>query len=289
MKPNWFAIFMLLIVVLPGVQSCKAISDFFAEDGPEVVAEAAGSKLTRQELDKVIPNGGNPEDSSLFASQYINSWALDQLFLKRAESQLSEDEKDVTKELEEYRRSLLKYRYEQRYINERLDTIVSIDSISAFYERHQDRFVLQRPIVKVRYMRILSDSPMLETIKKKMSSSNANDIYEADSLAQIAAYKFKTWNDDWIDVTVLAKEYGADYTSIVSSIKQGWVEYTDTLGLMDVAYVSDMVRSGKMAPLEYSSPYIKDMIISARKKQLISDLENELLKNALANGEFVIY
>lgn len=289
MKLNWSAIIFLLVVVLPGIQSCKAISDFLSEDSQDIVAEAAGSKLTRQGLEKTIPKGCSAEDSTQFATMYINSWALDQLFMKRAESELSAEEKDVSKELEEYRRSLLKYRYEQRYINERLDTIVSEDSISAFYENHPDRFVLQRPIVKARYVRILSDSPMLETIKKKMSSSNANDIYEADSLAYTAAYKFKTWNDDWIDVAVLAKEYGTDYSSIVSSIKQGWVEYTDSLGLMDIAYVSDIVRSGRIAPLEYISPYIKDMIISARKKELISDLEKELVKDALENGEFVIY
>jgi len=43
-----------------------------------------------------------------------------------------------------------------------------------------------------------------------------------------------------------------------------------------------------MSPIEYSTPFIKDMIISARKQALVTTLEQDLLKDALENGQFVI-
>ena len=55
--------------------SCKAISDFL-DDG-EVVAKVGEARLLMEDLQKVIPNGISPEDSTLLARQYITTWALD--------------------------------------------------------------------------------------------------------------------------------------------------------------------------------------------------------------------
>ena len=266
--------------------SCKAISDFL--DKGEVVAKVGDTKLMMEELQKIIPNGISAEDSITFARQYINSWALDQVFLDVAESQLSAAELDVSMELETYRKSLLKYRYEQLYVNQRLDTLVSEDQIQEFYEQHPERFVLQRPVVKARFMSISAQSPMLKMIKKKMASNDVADLMEADSLAFSAALKFTTWDDAWIDAASFAKEFGMESASVLSSLKKGWVERKDTLGILSIAYVSELIPTGKMAPKEYSAPFIKDMIISARKQALIATLEQDLLNDARESGKFEI-
>ena len=273
-------------IVLPMLASCKAISEFF--DKEEVVAEVGQAKLRKSELDRVVPAGLPAEDSVRLARQYINTWALDQVFLNVAEQQLSKSEKDVTKELEAYRTSLLKYRYEQLYVNERLDTAVSDDAVQEYYETHSSKFILQRPVVKARFLSISEDSPMLKTIRKKMSSDEVEDIIEADSLAFSSAFKFTTWNNEWIDAAVMAREFGQDYASVLSGVSKGWNERTDTSGVVNAAYVTEIVPKGATSPLEYSTPFIKDMIISARKQALVSALEHDLLEDARVNGKFVI-
>ncbi len=273
-------------IVLPMLASCKAISEFF--DKEEVVAEVGQAKLRKSELDRVVPAGLPAEDSVRLARQYINTWALDQVFLNVAEQQLSKTEKDVTRELEAYRTSLLKYRYEQLYVNERLDTAVSDDAVQEYYEAHSSKFILQRPVVKARFLSISEDSPMLKTIRKKMSSDEVEDILEADSLAFSSAFKFTTWNNEWIDAAVMAREFGQDYASVLSGVSKGWNERTDTSGVVNAAYVTEIVPKGAMSPLEYSTPFIKDMIISARKQALVSALEHDLLEDARVNGKFVI-
>ena len=277
----------ILGIVLSALSSCRAISSFLSDD--EIVAEAGSAKLYRSELNTLIPSNIEREDSIRLARQYINAWALDQLFLTIAEQQLSKSDKDVTKELEDYRKSLLKYRYEQLYINERLDTAVSEDNVEAYYTANAGRFELSRPVVKARYLRIPSDSPALAKIRKKMSSDQAQDLVDADSLAYSSALKFTTWGNRWIDVASLASEFGTDYVTVISSIKAGWVEMTDSTGVTSVAYVSEMVREGGLAPLEYCTPQIKDMIISSRKQSLVTGLEQDLLKDAREKGQFVIF
>lgn len=277
----------LIGIVLSALPSCRAISSLLHDD--EVVAQAEGVKLYRTELDALIPKGISPEDSAALAMQYINTWASDLVYLKIAEQQLSKSEKDVTKELEDYRKSLLKYRYEQLYVNERLDTMVTDEMVDEYYEGHLDKFVLQRPIVRARYLNIAADSPALKQLRKMMKSSDPNDLVEADSLAYSSALKFMTWNNDWIDAASLAGEFGTDYTSMLNSMSGGWIEYKDTTGFVKLAYVPEMIAKGRQAPVEYCSPMIKDMIISARKQALITGLERDLLNDARENGNFTIY
>ena len=274
-------------IVLSALPSCRAISSLMHDD--EVVAQVGDAKLYRAELDALIPKGLSAEDSTGLARQYINTWASDLVYLGIAEKQLSKAEKDVSRELEDYRKSLLKYRYEQLYVNERLDTAVTDEMVDEYYAEHPEKFVLQRPLVRARYLNIASDSPALKNLRKLMKSSDPNDLVEADSLAYSSALKFMTGDNEWVDAAALAGEFGIDYNSMLNSMSGGWVEQKETTGYTRLAYIPEMVRKGEQAPVEYSAPAIKDMIISARKQALISGLERDLLNDARENGNFVIY
>lgn len=278
---------LIISVVLPIFSSCRAISSFLAND--EVVAQVGQEKLYRGDIDKVIPRGLEQEDSVRMTHQYINSWASDRVFLKIAEQQLSKAEKDVTNELEDYRKSLLKYRYEQLYVNERLDTSVTRENIEEYYLAHADNFILERPILKARFLNIAADSPNLKPIRKKMASTEAADVMEADSLSFSSAIKFTTWSDKWIDATVLAREYVMDYSDMLSRMNRGWIETTDTTGYTRLAYITQIMQKGMTAPLEFCEDKIRDIIISSRKQNLIMNLEQDLLKDALENGQYIIY
>ena len=282
-----FYIIAIILVVLPALSSCRAISSFLGSD--DVVAVVGPDKLFREDIEALIPKGLSSDDSLRLASQYINSWASDRVYLKIAEEQLSKSEKDVTKELEEYRRSLLKYRYEQLYVNERLDTAVSQAVIEEYYQTHKDNFILERPVVKARFVNISADSPSLKQIRKRMSSTEANDLIEADSIAFSSAVKFTTWSDKWIDVAMLAREYSTDYSSVLAKMNKRWIEDVDTTGYVRLTYVSDIMQKGQTAPIEYCRDNIKNIIISSRRQNLLLNLERDLLKDARANGDFIIY
>lgn len=278
---------LLVIIVLPSLFSCRAISSFLHND--DVVAKAGNGVLYRHDLDQIIPKGLSKEDSTRFALQFINTWASDMVFLSIAEEQLPKAEQDVSRELEDYRRSLLKYRYEQLYVNQRLDTAVTADLVQEYYDAHKDKFILTNPIVRARYLCIHPDSPVLEPIKKKMSSEDPEEVAMADSLAYSSAMKFTSWDDRWIDVNVLAREFSSDWTTVSSAAKGRWVSITDEAGLLHVAYICETKASGQLAPVEYCTEKIKDIIISSRKQALISGLERDLLNEARENGTFVIY
>ncbi|MBR3286174.1 MAG: hypothetical protein IKI70_07920 [Bacteroidales bacterium] len=279
---------LLLLTALAMLTSCEFISGIIHDD--EVVARLGNRKLYKTELDAFIPNGVSAEDSTKLALQYINTWATEQLFSDIAQQQLSKEEQDVSSELEDYRRSLLKYRYEQRYVNERLDTVVLSQEIDDYYHSHEDLFVLDVPIVKARFLDIMQDSPNLELIKDKMCSSKIEDLEMADSLAYSSALRYEDGSDKWVDIVTFARNFGTDYGTLLSKAgKDGFIEIPDERGDVKIAYICEMQRVGELAELDYCEDRIKDIIISTRKQTLLSDLERELLSDALDKETLIIY
>src|ERR1035437_7428641 len=77
----------------------------------EPVAKVGNKVLTMKELSGYIPNYLDATDSSLWAEDYIKKWVQRELLLQKAEDNLKAGMKDVSRELEEYRSSLIVYRY----------------------------------------------------------------------------------------------------------------------------------------------------------------------------------
>lgn len=276
----------VILMLMASLVSCRRVSQWLHED--EVVAQVGKTKLYLSQVKEYIPDYVSPEDSVNLAIQYITSWATDLLYMEVASAQLSKQDQDVSKELEDYRRSLLRYRYEQQYINDRLDTTVTADQIREYYEANPSKFTLERPILKVRFLHILQSSLNRAKIQTLMRSSRPDDLAAADSLAAASAIRYYDNSDVWVDAAVLAKDFGVDYTTMLSAYKDKAITIERENGELLYAYVHDIMRSGT-APLEFCSAQAGSLILSNRKHRLVETLEQDLLQDALGKKKFVIY
>ena len=275
--------YVYIAVLLMAVTSCKVATAIVDTTNEllrgEIVARAGSHKLHREQLESYIPTGVSREDSINLAHQYINAWAEDLLLVDMAEEQLSEVEKDVSEELEDYRRTLLKYRYEQRYIEQRLDTLVTDEEIVKYYNANLDKFRLERPIVKARYLILPAGSKNLNTLRKLISAN----------LSTTVAIRYVDAAPAWQDALLLAQDLGMDYGKMMASLKGQFVEWTDENKILHLACLVDMVPEGRTAPLEYCIPRIRDLILSGRKHELEIQLEQDVLQDARKNKKLVIY
>lgn len=282
-----------IAVLLMAATSCKVattIADTASELlRGEVVARAGSHKLHREQLENYIPTGVSREDSINLAHQYINAWAEDLLLLDMAEEQLSEAEKDVSAELEDYRRTLLKFRYQQRYIEQRLDTLVTDEEMARYYNANLGKFRLERPIVKARYLILPAGSRNLSTLRALISSDDEKSAAEAANLSTTIAIKYVDAAGTWQDALLLAQDLGMDYGKMMASLKGQFVEWTDENKVLHLACLVDMIPEGRTAPLEYCIPRIRDLILSGRKHELETQLEKDVLQNARKNNKLVIY
>ena len=280
--------FVLLTATFFVLASCNWVSDLI-HDG-EVVARIGKHKLYRSELAGFIPHDASPEDSARLAGQYINTWAKEILFVDLAGEQLSRTDSDVTTEVEDYRRSLLKYRYEQQYLHERLDTVVAASEIESYYQDHQDLFALQVPIVRARFLDVLKESADLESLRKMMSADKEEDQAMVDILAFGSALRYADRSGEWLDMPVYAKYFGYDYGTVLSKLRpDGFIVMDEGEADVKIGYVCEMRKPGTVAPLEYCTDRIREIILSNRKHALLAGLEQDLLKDALDQEKLIIY
>lgn len=258
--------------------SCKYLE---RSSGDAVVAKVGKNKLYESEIRALIPPGKSPADSLEMLNQYINRWAIKHLLLSKAESELSNDDKDVAQELDEYRSSLLMYRFEKMYIDQRLDTVITESECRDYYEKNSSNFILANSVVKARFAKISSTSPNLESLKRLYKAESIEDVEEFERLCYSSADKYNNFNNEWIDLSVVAKEIPLDLTASEKEISsKSSIETSDSLYTY-LVFFPEKIRTDEKAPFEYYRTRIKEIILSKRKQDLILKLEQDLIREGL--------
>src|SRR5690242_13162424 len=129
------------------------------------VAKAYDKVLNLSDIGDITKGAESGDDSIMKINAYIEQWLRQQVLLHKAEQILDEEKKDVERQLEEYRKSLLVFNYEREYVNSHLDTSVSESEIKDFYDSHQDDFILKENIVKINYLILDKKTPRFEKVK----------------------------------------------------------------------------------------------------------------------------
>lgn len=273
---------LLPILFFAAMLSSCTLVDRFA--GREAIAKVGNKTLYRSETDKIIPKGISPQDSVALVRQYINSWAVKQLKVLKAEQELPKQERDVEKQLEDYRTQLLAFRYENMYITQRLDTLVSENLMMEYYEEHKETFTATEGIMKGRMLKLSNNSPNLKVISrqllKKESVSETGDD-DMEEFARSSAYAYNNYNNNWVGLNVVAKETGADIDKLTAALTKGAI-YNQKDSLYTTMVQSlEFVAPGEVAPFEFYKDKIKEIIISKRKQDLEASLQRDILNDAL--------
>ena len=96
------------------------------EDKGKAIAKINSSTLYSSDIEQISQNGLSKNDSIALVKSYINKWAYDEVFYQQALSYLTEEELNINKELEDYKKELLSYKFQTKLINEKLDTNVTV-------------------------------------------------------------------------------------------------------------------------------------------------------------------
>lgn len=267
------------------VSSCRLYDSLFKGDA---VARAGKNLLYRSDIEKLGIKGFSPEDSALMVERYIYSWAKERLLLDMAESRLSNADKDVEEQLEDYRRQLLVYRYEQKYVEQRLDTVISEREYREYYDAHPEDFVTRVPLMKGIYVKISGSSPNLNSIRSLYRSRNAEDTDRLEQLCYTSAEKYWVF-DEWVSVDAVVDGTGMDVSEMDRILKTDSCIERNFRGYVYLVSVDGYVPQGGNAPFEYCRNRIRESILSRRKQELLASLERNLLRDAVASGKLKIY
>ena len=274
-----------IISLVAVVSSCRLYDGLFKGDA---VARAGKDVLYRSDVDALNISGFTYQDSAAMVERYIASWAKDRLLLDMALSHLSKADRDVDAQLEEYRRQLLVYRYEQQYIVQRLDTVVSEQEYRDCYEANPASFTARVPLVKGWYIKLSDTSPNLAPIKSLYRSRNQDDMDRLERLCRISAEKYYDF-DEWTGLDVFVEGTGLDMDELAGILAESSAFERSNQGYTYLISVDGYMPAGSRAPYEYCRKAIKTHILNRRKQELLTGLERNVLNDAIVSGKFKIY
>jgi len=253
------------------------------------LARVYNSYLYPSDIANLIVGNVSKEDSALIVDAYIDKWIQTQLMLKIAENNLSDSQKNVTRQLEDYRTSLLIFKYEQAYLNQKLDTVIKMADLKAYYDDNKDNFVLNETIVKALYIKLRREAPQIKKIRELYLSNSDEDIKQLDNIAYQAATKYDYFNDKWIPLSFILRELPFPIANPQREVfEKRYVEMEDGDFVYLVRFM-DAIPSGSTAPFDYITDDLKQIVLNARKQKLISELEQRIYSKGQDDENFQVY
>jgi len=280
--------FIAFVIFLP---ACDYIH-FDKGTKPEApyAARVYDKYLYLSELQNQLPVDMSVEDSIYWTRNYINLWVQEQLFLYQAIHNLSEKEQDFTLQLEAYKNSLLLYTYENRLINQNLDTLISNTEIQQYYQERIDDFVLNRNVAKALYVAIWVDSTQLIKNFKKILSKSPISLTDMEDFCEEFAIPLS-----YFDTT--RWYYFDDILKIIpfqTDNSEQWLRYNRSKEFFDNHYwyyllVTDYRLKNAYSPLELENDRIRKTILVRRKETLIKKMKRNIFEDAQKNEVFEIF
>ncbi len=259
-----------------------------AETEETILVKAYGKALTAEQLRQLIPEGTSQEDSVQMAKSFIDNWVRQQVILNLAENNLPDRMKQVEKQLEEYRNSLISYIYESELINQRLDTIVSDAEIEKYYNENPRNFELKDNILKAVYVKVKQVAPKLDKLRVWFRSSNEKDrqlLY--DYCYQFAA-DFRFDEENWMLFDELLKAVPIKTYDQEHFLRNNrLIEISDSSHIYLIKILDFKIRES-LSPLAFEKENVRALILNKRKLELIKQMETDAIKKAMARKEVEI-
>jgi hypothetical protein len=250
------------------------------------IASVHNNNLYTEDIKLLIPKNIEKNDSLVFTRSIINSWAVKQLLLKKAEDNNTQnDNSEINNLVKDYRQALLINGYKERLIKQQLDTLIEQQEIIDYYKLNSKNFRLNEELIKTRYLHFSNDLIDRKEVVKSFKKGTIEELEELE-IKQLTFKQIMLNDSVWTPLeNVLLK---IPFSRINLLKKTKLLQKEDSLGLYLVT-IKDVLLRNQIAPLSYIKPTIKQMILHQRKLQLIRDLEKIILKDAIQNKSYKIH
>lgn len=271
----------LLSVVLVLCASCRRNAD-------PVVAQVYQYKLYSSEVQAGMPSGLSKEDSLVLVRDFIDNWVKEKLVLHEAEHRLSPREKNFDRELTEYRNSLLIQRYlDKIWMTDTANNTVSEQAISDFARSLDDRYTVEKEIVRVNYVKMPTRSDKLPLVKEILFNEDRR-VEQKEALVTMLgdSIEYLVDDDEWLYLDDLQNEISFQidlqkYDGSVLRIEKEVGENTVLLVILD--YRSQ--RSVNETKEERAAAGM--LLMNQRRSQYVNQFLQDLYDRALKEGKIV--
>lgn len=254
-----------------------------------VVAECYDNKLYADELEGLIPSSAGKMDSLAQVNAFVDSWVRKQLLVHQAEMNLTPQQLDFSKQLQDYRNSLVIYAYETQMIEQYLDTVVSQEEIADYYEKHVENFQISSTMVKVAYVILEADCKQRKEFKQLLSDRDTLDLAHLDALAEQHALLSYLDVDTWLKLDDLVGQVPVEIYNHESFLRRNKFVAFEKDNLEYMVRFEDYLLEKSTSPIELETEGIRDIILLKRQKELLARMHSDLYEQAKKEKVFEIY
>jgi hypothetical protein len=275
-----------IIICLVILSACSGL--FRSDEDDRIVARANDKYLRISELAELIPDGLSERDSITLAENYISKWIQNEILIQKAKESLKSSEQDFTKQLDEYTNSLLLFTFEQKMVSQYLDTVVNPREIEAYYEENRSQFELKGNIVKFDYIKVNKRSRHLREFRNLLKST------DPQGLTRLTEYAEKNSTDywfarEWVSFNDLLDEMPLEVDNQALYLRRtAYAEAQDSLYIYLVR-INDYKTTDSISPLEFEKDKIRNIILNARKINLIETKREEIINQAFKDDKAKVF
>lgn len=255
------------------------------------LAKVGNKTLYYSDLMLDLPEDISAKDSTVIVQSEIRQWILSELMLSEANNYLNEQEKDISRQIEEYRKTLLIFEFEKKWVLNHIDTMVTDDEISSFYNSNTYDFELKTNILKLRFvkMEISKSNALKEQVKRLLFSTNSKDLPVLERICNEHAENFFLDDSVWLMYDDVIKEI-----PFGNVLQKGSTLTSKRFELSDANYeyfvlVKEIKIKDEMSPLAYEKENIKMIILQQRKIFLLDSLQQQIYSSATSAGTYTTY
>lgn len=253
-----------------------------------VLAEVEGSSLYKDELDYLVISKNHLTDSAEFADEYINLWAMDELFYNKAKANIASSE-EIERMVDDYRKNLILNIYQDALVNQHLKPAISEGDIEIFYNENSALFKADEVLLKGIVMKLPERSPKMAQVRRWCASLTPDNVEKLEMYCDEYSATLDYFVDEWQRAGRLATKTPLTGKQLETRLQQSKAIEFKQDGYVYFVTADSIIRKGELLPMTHVKDDITELLINSRRADFIKAKKKELYEDAVADGKIKIH
>jgi hypothetical protein len=240
--------------------------------------------ITREEIEQLIPKGLSPTDSLLRAESLVKKRVIDLLMDDVAYRNIDDEKAEIDRLVNEYRRSLVRHRYQERIVRDRVSAYIRETDQLTYYESNKEQFVLNENLIKGLFLKIPLSAPGLDNVKTWYKSTSEESLEKIEKYSLQNALIYDYFYDRWVTFDEVMQKVPHRIANPSQFLRNNnHLEVSDSVN-MYLLNISECLLTGNVAPFDFVKTQIHNMLINKRKIDYLREFGENLYVDAVRKG-----
>jgi hypothetical protein len=278
---NQIIFYITVLLIFSSCSFSKSTDDI-------LLARVGDSYLYQSDIQSVKSLKLNRPDSIMYVHQYIKNWAEQKLLLQKALLNINQDELEIDSRISDYKNSLLIHAYEQKLIQQSIDTLLTFVDIDNYYKAHSDDYYLSENIIKIMFVKASLIAPNLDSLEYWIFHEDMLQIEKIQEYCHQYSKRFYHNPNKWVTWSDFINIFPSQFDLTALSLTNKTLLLKDTTDVYLFRLI-DAKEHNEIAPLDYVQEKIKSILLNQKKTNTIDHIKLKLFEDAKNANEFEIY